>query len=137
MPCRGSMPNSGERAAADSHGDQYFRGAVPAQQLCRRTGRLCGQCAIHRTGTHRERPHAQRRGCAHEAEADQVDGVRLAILTGAWLALRPETIGGDGAALRDNSNFVGADDAEVMARVLIKTRVAADTVGATMMDRPE
>ncbi|MCB1998274.1 MAG: PhoX family phosphatase [Rhodoferax sp.] len=57
--------------------------------------------------------------------------------TGAWLPLVPGTIGVDGVALRDNPNFAGADDAEVQAKILIKTRMAADAVGATMMDRPE
>jgi secreted PhoX family phosphatase len=58
-------------------------------------------------------------------------------LTGQWIALVPGTIGVDGVALRDNPNFAGADDAEVLAKILIKTRMAGDAVGATMMDRPE
>ena len=58
-------------------------------------------------------------------------------LTGTWLPLTPETVGLNGIALRDNPNFTGANDAEVMAKILIKTRMAADAVGATMMDRPE
>jgi uncharacterized protein len=57
--------------------------------------------------------------------------------TGVWIALVPGTVGLDGKALRDNPNFSGANDAEVLAKILIKTRMAADAVGATMMDRPE
>ena len=58
-------------------------------------------------------------------------------LTGVWLPLTPGAVGKDGVALRDNPNFSGADDAEVLAKILIKTRMAADAMGATMMDRPE
>jgi len=58
-------------------------------------------------------------------------------LTGVWLPLTPGSIGLGGVALRDNPNFSGANDAEVLAKILIKTRMAADAVGATMMDRPE
>jgi hypothetical protein len=56
---------------------------------------------------------------------------------GVWLPLLPGSIGVDGVALRDNPNFAGADDNEVLAKILIKTRMAADALGATMMDRPE
>ncbi|MBL8350655.1 MAG: PhoX family phosphatase [Burkholderiaceae bacterium] len=58
-------------------------------------------------------------------------------LTGVWLPLTPGAIGKDGVALRDNPNFSGANDAEVLAKILIKARMAGDAVGATMMDRPE
>ncbi len=56
---------------------------------------------------------------------------------GTWLPLVPGAIGLNGVALRDNPNFSGADDAEVLAKILVKTRMAADALGATMMDRPE
>ena len=58
-------------------------------------------------------------------------------LTGTWLPLTPGSVGLNGVALRDNPNFAGANDAEVLAKILIKTRMAADAVGATQMDRPE
>ncbi|MFG6429838.1 PhoX family protein [Roseateles sp. LYH14W] len=58
-------------------------------------------------------------------------------LSGQWLPLLPGAVGTDGVALRDNPNFSGANDAEVLAKILVKTRMAADAVGATMMDRPE
>ena len=58
-------------------------------------------------------------------------------LTGVWIALVPGTLGLNGVALRDNPNFSGANDAEVLAKILIKARMAGDAVGATMMDRPE
>ena len=60
-----------------------------------------------------------------------------ASLNGVWLPLLPGTLGLNGFALRDNPNFSGATDAEVLAKILIKTRMAADAVGATQMDRPE
>jgi hypothetical protein len=60
-----------------------------------------------------------------------------ASLNGKWIALEPGTMGINGVALRDHPNFTGANDAEVLAKILIKTRMAADAVGATMMDRPE
>jgi secreted PhoX family phosphatase len=58
-------------------------------------------------------------------------------LTGQWIPLLPGTIGAGGVTLRNNPNFSGVNDDEVMAKILIKTRMAADAVGATMMDRPE
>jgi secreted PhoX family phosphatase len=54
-----------------------------------------------------------------------------------WIPLTPGTIGLNGQALRDNPNFTGANDDEVLANIMIKARQAADAVGATMMDRPE
>jgi len=56
---------------------------------------------------------------------------------GAWIALQPDTIALDGKPLRENPEFKASSDAESLALILIKTRMAADAVGATMMDRPE
>ena len=57
--------------------------------------------------------------------------------SGVWLPLTPWAIATNGVALRDNPNFSGANDAEVLAKILVKTRMAGDAMGATMMDRPE
>jgi secreted PhoX family phosphatase len=62
--------------------------------------------------------------------------------TGVWLPLTPGSLHGAasplaGQPLRNNPEFAAATDAEVQALILIKTRMAADAVGATMMDRPE
>ncbi|MDQ1242216.1 MAG: uncharacterized protein QG550_1467 [Pseudomonadota bacterium] len=63
--------------------------------------------------------------------------------TGVWLPLVPdaETVIDDGVGgkkkLRDLPDFAGADDREVQGKICVRTRLAADAVGATMMDRPE
>ena len=49
-------------------------------------------------------------------------------LSGEWIALQPGTIGVDGKPLRENANFIGTNDAEVLAKILIKTRMAAEAV---------
>jgi len=63
--------------------------------------------------------------------------------TGVWLPLVPDavTVIDDGLGgkkkLRDLPDFAGADDREVQGKICVRTRIAADAVGATMMDRPE
>jgi secreted PhoX family phosphatase len=63
--------------------------------------------------------------------------------TGVWLPLVPDavTVIDDGLGgkkkLRDLADFAGADDREVQGKICVRTRIAADAVGATMMDRPE
>jgi secreted PhoX family phosphatase len=65
--------------------------------------------------------------------------------TGTWIALLPGTdtviddpgTPGRKLKLRELADFRGASDAEVQALISIRTRMAADAVGATMMDRPE
>jgi secreted PhoX family phosphatase len=73
------------------------------------------------------------------------------VYRGQWIALVPETLSviSNGAGgfykLRELGHFNGTgvngtsnpNNAEVQALILIKTRQAADAVGATMMDRPE
>ncbi len=73
-----------------------------------------------------------------------VDG-KVDTYRGEWIALQPNTLSvidnpgvpGTKYRLRELALFAGADDAEVQALILLKTRQAADAVGATMMDRPE
>ncbi len=72
------------------------------------------------------------------------------VYRGEWITLQPDTVSvipnGQGGhyRLRELTQFgapsngvANDDDAEVQALILIKTRQAADAVGATMMDRPE
>ena len=68
--------------------------------------------------------------------SQQVPGA-AGVYRGQWVPLKPDTIGLDGKPLRENPEFQAATDAESLALILIKTRMAADAVGATMMDRPE
>ena len=62
---------------------------------------------------------------------------------GSWIPLLPDTdsVFNDGTGgklkLRQLADFSGSTNAEIMGNILVKTRMAADAVGATMMDRPE
>ena len=82
-------------------------------------------------------------GILHVARFTSAAGTSSGTYRGAWIPLLPdtETIFNDGAGgklkLRQLADFSGANDAEIMGNILVKTRMAADAVGATMMDRPE
>lgn len=82
-------------------------------------------------------------GILYVARFTSVAGTSTGTYRGSWIPLLPDTdsIFNDGAGgklkLRQLADFSGATDAEILGNILVKTRMAADAVGATMMDRPE
>ena len=77
-------------------------------------------------------------GILNVARFTDAPGEKPGTYRGAWIPLLPNTpTVFPGKNLRDLDAFKGVNDAEVQALILIKTRQAADAVGATMMDRPE
>ena len=84
-------------------------------------------------------------GTLYVAKFTDAPGSGAETYRGQWIPLSPDTMTviadsnhpGQFMRLRDLDLFAGVDDAEVQAKILIKTRQAGDAVGATMMDRPE
>jgi uncharacterized protein len=82
-------------------------------------------------------------GILYVARFTSEPGTSSGTYRGLWLPLLPdtETVFSDGAGgklkLRQLADFSGGNETEIIGNILVKTRMAADAVGATMMDRPE
>ena len=83
-------------------------------------------------------------GILYVARFTSDPGASPGTFRGSWIPLQPDSetvfnndIPGGKLKLRQLAEFSGANDAEILGNILVKTRMAADAVGATMMDRPE